>query len=178
MAIEAARRGDLEMLRYLRPAKRATANYAICAAAAGAGRLQTLEWLHTEGYRWDYTTCRNAARHRHLDVLRYARANWCPWEHEWQSIKPFKFSTAYAAAAGGNVELLIWARGNGCVMSNADSRFVDCAAYHGRLAALQWFRQLGHPWNSGTCVAAARGGQAETLRWLIDNGCPCPAHLL
>ena len=34
-------------------------------------------------------------------------------------------------------------------------RFCTAAAYNGQLAMLQWLRQLGCPWNSATCSAAA-----------------------
>ncbi|QHN71424.1 hypothetical protein [Mollivirus kamchatka] len=44
-------------------------------------------------------------------------------------------------------------------------------AFHGHLAAIQWARSLGCPWDSGVTDAAAQGNQIPTLDWLIDNGC-------
>jgi hypothetical protein len=40
----------------------------------------------------------------HLEVLKWARANDCPWD----------FRTCAFAAKGGHLETLKWARANGC----------------------------------------------------------------
>ena len=75
------------------------------------------------------STCTYAARDGHLEVLRWARRNGCPWD--WR--------TCSAAATGGHLEVLQWARQNGC------------------------------PWNSYTCEGAALGGHLEVLRWTHEN---------
>jgi len=46
------------------------------------------------------------------------------------------------------------------------------AAGGGHLEILQWARTNGCPWDEGTCYNAARGGHLEALKWLRDNGCP------
>ena len=56
------------------------------------------------GCPWDETTCHNAAKGGHLEVLQWARQNGCPW-NEW---------TCSYAAEGGHLEVLQWARENGC----------------------------------------------------------------
>ena len=49
-------------------------------------------------------TCERAARYGHLEVLKWARANGCPWDED----------TCFFAAQGGHLEVLQWARANGC----------------------------------------------------------------
>ena len=75
-------------------------------------------------------TCSNVARNGHLEVLKWARKNGCPWD-EW---------TCTYAALNGHLEVLKWARkNNGC------------------------------PWNKWTCENAARKGHLEVLKWLREN---------
>ena len=50
------------------------------------------------------STCTNAARGGHLDVLQWARANRCRWDH----------LTCACAARAGHLEVLKWAISNGC----------------------------------------------------------------
>jgi len=66
-----------------------------------------------------------AAQRGHLEVLKWARENGCPW---------YEKTCAYAAA-GGHLEVLKWARANGC------------------------------PWDERTCTHAAEGGHLEVLKW-------------
>ena len=42
----------------------------------------------------------------------------------------------------------------------------------GRLELLRWARKQGCPWSEETFVAAAGGGHLEVLRWLREQGCP------
>merc|ERR1711924_433813 len=41
--------------------------------------LEVLKWLRAEGCPWDLTTCDYAVRGGHVEVLRWARENGCPW---------------------------------------------------------------------------------------------------
>ena len=54
-----------------------------------------------------------------------------------------------AAAEGGHLELLQWARANGCLW-NEDTCWM--AAGGGHLEMLQWARANGCPWNESTCM--------------------------
>lgn len=51
----------------------------VCAAYAKRGDLEGLKRVRLKGYEWDYKTCSNAALNGHLDVLKWARMNKCPW---------------------------------------------------------------------------------------------------
>ena len=66
-----------------------------------------------------------------------------------------------AAAKGGCLQTLQWAREQGCPWDRSVS---DAAAEGGHLAVLQWLRQEGCPWGPSTCEAAARGGHLEVLQ--------------
>ncbi|KAJ8609837.1 hypothetical protein CTAYLR_008124 [Chrysophaeum taylorii] len=76
----------------------------VCHTAARAGQLEVLKWARANDCPWDWRTCANAACRGHLEVLKWARANGCPWDS----------LTCTEAAAGGHLEVLEWARANGC----------------------------------------------------------------
>ena len=52
------------------------------AQVAGKGWLDVLRWARANGCPWDRWACMRAARGGHLEVLQWARANGCPWD-EW-----------------------------------------------------------------------------------------------
>ena len=47
--------------------------------AAKAGHLHVLKWARAEFVPWDVDVCTLAAAHGHLNVLQWARENGCPW---------------------------------------------------------------------------------------------------
>jgi hypothetical protein len=46
------------------------------------------------------------------------------------------------------------------------------AAEGGQLDVLQWARANGCPWDAETCWGAAHKGHLEVLKWARANGCP------
>ena len=48
----------------------------------------------------------------------------------------------------------------------------------GHLEVLQWARANGCPWDNRTCEAAAHGGHLEVLQWAIKNNCPYEFNLI
>ena len=46
------------------------------------------------------------------------------------------------------------------------------AARKGHLDVLQWARANGCPWYENMCKEAVRGGHLEVVKWLRANGCP------
>jgi hypothetical protein len=44
------------------------------------------------------------------------------------------------------------------------------------LDVLQWARENGCPWDAGTCINAAAGGNLELLQWLREQGGPWNAQ--
>ena len=104
----------------------------VCSLAASRGHLEILKWAHSNGCPWDRWTCMNASENGHLEVLEWAISQKCPWD-EW---------TCYYAAENNHLNILEWAHSNGC------------------------------PWDEWTCVSAAENGHLEVLMWAIENGCP------
>ena len=47
-----------------------------------------------------------------------------------------------------------------------------CAAQGGQLEVLKWARKNGCSWDEDTCANAAEGGHLEVLKWARENGCP------
>ncbi|MDE2101058.1 MAG: hypothetical protein KGL39_27675 [Patescibacteria group bacterium] len=79
---------------------------------------------------------------------------------------------ANAAAAAADIGLLR-ARANGCPW---DERVGEEAAWNGRLDVLKWARANGCSFADGPygiCYTAWKSIQQEVLRWLKTNGCTC-----
>jgi hypothetical protein len=77
-------------------------------------------------------------------------------------------SLCNVAAKFGKLEVLKWARENGCEWS---WRTCSEAAENGHLDVLKWTQENGCGWDFETCSAAARSGHLEVLQWAHENGC-------
>ncbi len=132
------------------PIKRFWFHFAV--EAAGGGHLEVLKWARNQGCPWNARTCANAAEKGHLEVLQWARSQGCPWDE----------LTCAWAALKGHLEVLQWARSRGCAWDEDTCAF---AAHGGHLEVLQWARSQGYPWNERTCAYAARGGHLDMLKW-------------
>ena len=73
------------------------------------------------------------------------------------------------AAEGGHLEVLQWARRNGCPWDDNTTAF---AAREGRLEVLQWLRENECPCDERVCRLSAQRGHLNVLRWAHENGCP------
>jgi len=69
----------------------------------------------------------------------------------------------------GSVELLAWAKENGCPWIERTCAMI---ARHGHLQVLRRARELDCPWDVSTCAAAAEGGHLEVLVWAREHSCP------
>lgn len=80
------------------------------------------------------------------------------------------FGHVWEAAEHGRVDVLAYldAQGVGGFNENACA----LAAQGGHLAALQWLRARGCPWDASTCAMAAYDGHLNVLQWAHANGCP------
>jgi hypothetical protein len=56
---------------------------ATLAYAAEGGHLETLKWARANGCPWGVDTCAGAAKNGHLDILQYLWANGCPHTGWW-----------------------------------------------------------------------------------------------
>src|SRR6201996_5510443 len=82
----------------------------------------------------------------------------------------FKYNkyVSYGAAFNGDLEVLKWARENGC---DWNSNTCTWAAENGHLEVLKWARENGCDWDSSTCSRAALNGHLEVLKWARKNAC-------
>lgn len=46
------------------------------------------------------------------------------------------------------------------------------AALNGHLEVLKWARENGCPWDKNACLFEALSGNPEVLKWARENGCP------
>jgi len=49
---------------------------------------------------------------------------------------------------------------------------VTISAYYGNLYMLDYFHEIGYPWNEVCCENASLNGQLECLKYLHEKGCP------
>ena len=82
---------------------------------------------------------------------------------------PWNTHTCAYAARYDHLEVLQWARTNDCPW---DEWTCSSAAQGGHLEVLKWLRANGCPWNENTCAQATSSGHLEVLQWAISNGCP------
>ena len=59
-----------------------------CSKAAQNGHLECLKYAHENGCPWNEMTCSKAAENGHLECLKYAHENGCPWDEETCSLLP------------------------------------------------------------------------------------------
>jgi hypothetical protein len=73
-------------------------------------------------------------------------------------------TTCCLAAAQGKLETLQWLHASGCPW---DERVCLCAAAHGYLLILQWSRIMNCPWNIDECLRWSIGGQhIQVAEWI------------
>ena len=77
-----------------------------------------------------------------------------------------------AIAAVGKVEVLRWARANGC---DWGSGTCAAAAGGGHLEVLQWARANGCDWDSEVISSADGSGHTAVAEWARANGCLEPS---
>ena len=98
-----------------------------------------VQWARENGCEWDEIACATPRRREATWSPSGARCEWarqpprCEWDEE----------TCEAAAKGGHLEVLQWARQNGCPWNE-----LTCsAAAGGHLDVLQWAHENGCPWD-------------------------------
>jgi len=102
----------------------------MCAAAA-AGHLEVVKWLHFRGCPW-----RSTPATRPAIILIYQAGD-------------YSFNTCHAAASGGHLDVLRWARAHGALW---DKTTCEMAAMGGHLEVLQWLWANDCPWAGLTLV--------------------------
>jgi hypothetical protein len=101
---EAARSGNLALLRWLREEKKYDWNDRTITAAAYSGNLHIVKYCMEHKCPIKNLACANAAHNGHLDILKYLRENGAPWD-SW---------TCFCARENNQLECLNYAKENGC----------------------------------------------------------------
>ena len=149
--------GQFDAVQYLHQIKCPRPN-TVCSTAARHGHVPLLTWLRAQGAPWVAAVCASAAAGGHLCILEGVRELNCPWDKR----------TTDLAAANGHVELLEWAVDNGCPLQT--SAYI-AAAKQGHLPVVRWLHRYGLPWDSNTLAYAALYGHLDVLKWAYKNGC-------
>jgi hypothetical protein len=132
----------------------------VCTAARH-GHLEVLRWAAEEGCPWTDGVWEAAAEHGHLDVLRWAISRGRECQPAW----------CVAAVRGGHAHVVEWLlrlKGG----THWDAGACAAAAGRGDLAMLQRLRAAGCPWDAGVFSVAAACGHVEIMRWAHAHGCP------
>jgi hypothetical protein len=130
----------------------------ICGAAAGAGDLEQLKWLHQHGATLHSFTTLDAAGSPYGGVV--SIFEWLQQQQQQQEEQQQQQQEEQQQ----RFELTCH------VMSKA--------AEYGHLSLCQWLHNAGCPWDSSACRNAVDGGYLEVLRFLHDNGCPWDGGLI
>ena len=137
--------------------------------------MKVLKWLREKNCPWDSETVESALHYTYYFVARWAIENGCKvsetalsllaTKHQLnllQSIKNISISSEFCikAAESGQLEVLIWAKENGCEF---DEEIFATAAKSGKLDIIQWLQENGCPRNEKTCVNAVKKGYFDIL---------------
>ena len=106
-----------------------------------------------------------------VDRLAWANRNGCTWDAGSSYYNGPGQNPCALAARGGHLEVLKWAREQGCPWLRKHSICYD-AAGGGHLDVLKWARAHNFRWNAQLCALAAEGGHLQVLMWARANGCP------
>jgi len=101
---EAARTGNLVLVRWLREMKKFDWNDWTISAAAENGHLHIVTYCTEQKCPCNELGCAYAAQYGHLDTLKYLHENGVPW-NSW---------TCYYARENNHLECLVYALDNGC----------------------------------------------------------------
>lgn len=194
---EAARHGDLEMMRWLRAKRGENVSYDgamravnngfldavkwLCQTfdfleprdlcmdkAAGNGHLEMIKWLHPQSAWCTCQAMNRAARNGHLQVVK--------WLHEHRREGCSTDAMDYAAA-NGHLEVVQWLhvnRSEGCTEFAMDN-----AAKNGFLAVVEWLHYNRFEGCTKRAMDdAAANGHMRVLQWLYEHrseGCSVAA---
>ena len=106
-------------------------------------------------------TCANAAYNGHLDCLKYAHENGCPWDERIHAQMQHTMGIQIAL----NMLMKMAAHGIRYTCSSA--------AYNGHLDCLKYAHENGCPWDKNMLLNAAYEDILDCLKYAHENGAPC-----
>lgn len=186
---KAARRGNLEILRYLHD-QRCEFTADACTQAASNGHLDCLRYLHEHGCPWTADVCHSAVRYRHLHCAKYllecgcyldvadvmnkvlnSEVNHVPWLlllHEYGA--PVNTSLYTYAACHGSLRYLTYLHDHGVAWGD---RTTASAAKYGHLDCMVYAHEHGCPWSPDTCKIAWERSHLACFQYAHEHGAPC-----
>ncbi len=99
--------------------------------------------------------CSLAAYYGNFGMLKWLIKQKCAW-----------FKTSLMLAKQGRLEILKWARENGCEW---DQRTCSEAARYGHFELLKWALENGCVWDDKMFLNAAEGGHLDMLKWILPR---------
>ena len=84
IAWDAAEYGHTELVEWLCGEGGFAMDEDVMEYAARSGNLELVKSLRAAGCLWDHFTCSGAVDKGHVEVLRWARENGCPWTTDWR----------------------------------------------------------------------------------------------
>lgn len=159
-AIEAARAGWLDGIKYMESHGIALARHEMCDAAADGDQAAVLEYMLDQGFVWrpSLDTACAALGFQSLDVLRLVLR--CANKN---------LSIAQSAAYSGRLDALRLVHEAGWTLGET---VCNAAASAGSLACLVYASEHGCPMSSHTCICAADTDSAECLAYARERGAP------
>ena len=121
----------LHFLNYLQDIDECPMCEEYCALAAKHGHIDILKWLRHNNCPWNRDTCSDASEYGHLELLKWARDNGCPWDK----------TCCNLAARRGHIEVLKYLVANGCGPDPSTMRY---ALEDGHLDIVHWLSNYKH----------------------------------
>jgi hypothetical protein len=157
----AVRSGNIDMAAWVKQQPGVVCDENTMAAAAGKGHTAICEFLHAEQCPWSPSACWAAASNGHVDTLRWLREHGCPWIADVIRV---------SAAQGGRLDVMNYLQQQGIVEGPAVlTRMLNAAGAHDKLAAAQWLRQQGAEWPP-VLNYYGTAWSGDTLAWAKADG--------
>lgn len=164
-----ASQGRLEIIQWIFEQGSCTLTPTIITNAVHSGKLSIVQWLRTKNCPWDEMVTEDSSELNFIDIFKWATENGAP-----------KFQYACSNfAKRGNKEAIIWAIENGYQLE-PQTQFIrisplhyvcNCAVKH--LSLLKWLREEHDcEWNVKTIWSAIHAKCWDSVKWLVENGCP------
>eukprot|EP00953_Heterococcus_sp_UTEX-ZZ885_P021311 11892-Heterococcus_DN1.PRE.3 len=165
----AARRGDLNMLKYLRSRDCPWHTSGIDRFVAESGDVNLLQCIKEEGCELTAAVADVAAEKGDLAMLAFA----------WKEQCEFETDVCTTAALHGHLPVLMWAVENGVPIDYHD--VIETAASNGSVQILQFaqeqFHQLSDDQKTELLSIAGLNGEIEAASWLKEHGAAWPEIL-
>jgi hypothetical protein len=136
-------------------------------AAGRCSKLLEVQYLHSQGCPWPSGLLEEAAAMGDFELVRWCYEHGCPWDAS---------RAAIYAAHSSNVELMEWVLQQPGTQLCMNAMCV--AVWQSSAAMCQYLHTQQCPWSHTSTWHAAYKGDADLVRWLIDNGCPFHAREL